>query len=182
VRLAVLDAAAELLVEGGMSAATIEGIAARAGVSKVTIYKWWPTSGHVALDSFFTRTRDTIAVDPDATLQASLIAQLDALCALFRDTASGPLMREVVAVAQADPDVREALEQRWLRPRRAVAMGLLAEAAERGELRAGIDVEAVTDQLFAPVYYRLLLGHAPLREGLATTLVGQLLSGLLPRN
>jgi AcrR family transcriptional regulator len=182
VRLAVLDAAAELLAEGGMSAATIEGIAARAGVSKVTIYKWWPSCGHVALDSFFTRTRDTIAVDPEASLEASLTAQLDALCALFRDTASGSLMGELIAVAQADPDVREALEERWLRPRRAVATRLLTEAAQGGELRAGIDLEAVTDQLFAPVYYRLLLGHAPLSEGLAATLVGQLLSGLRPRN
>jgi hypothetical protein len=88
----------------------------------------------------------------------------------------------LIAVAQADPDVREALEERWLRPRRAVATRLLTEAAQDGELRAGIDLEAVTDQLFAPVYYRLLLGHAPLSEGLAATLVGQLLSGLRPRN
>ena len=182
VRLAVLDAAADLLVEGGMSAATIEGIAARAGVSKVTIYKWWPTCGHVALDSFFTRTRDTIAVDPDASLADSLTAQLDALCALFRDAASGRLMRELAAVAQDDPDVRDALEERWLRPRRAVAMRLLTEAAEGGELRADIDVEAVVDQLFAPVYHRLLFGHAPLRDGLAATLVGQPLTGLRPRN
>jgi AcrR family transcriptional regulator len=119
VRLAVLDAAADLLVEGGMSAATLEGIAARAGVSKATIYKWWPTRGHVALDSFFTRTRDTIAVDPDASLADSLTVQLQALCALFRDTASGRLMRELAAFAQNDPDVRDALEEHWLRPRRA---------------------------------------------------------------
>jgi len=182
VRLAVLDAAADLLVEGGMSAATIEGIAARAGVSKATIYKWWPTRGHVALDSFFTRTRDTIAVDPDASLADSLTVQLQALCALFRDTASGRLMRELAAFAQNDPDVRDALEEHWLRPRRAVAMRLVTEAAERGELRADIDVEAVVDQLFAPVYHRLLFGHAPLCEGLAAALVGQLLTGLRPRN
>ncbi|MCU1490585.1 MAG: hypothetical protein JWM85_1990, partial [Acidimicrobiaceae bacterium] len=42
-RLAILEAAADLLIEGGLHAATIEAIAARAGVSKVTIYKWWPT-------------------------------------------------------------------------------------------------------------------------------------------
>ncbi|HKS49969.1 MAG TPA: TetR/AcrR family transcriptional regulator [Amycolatopsis sp.] len=181
VRLAVLDATADLLTEGGLPAATIERIAARAGVSKATIYKWWPTRGHVVLDSFFTRTRDTIAVDPDASLADSLTAQLDALSALFRDTPLGRLMRELAAVAQGDADVRDALEKRWLRPRRAVTVRLLREAAERGELRAEIDLEVVADQLWAPIYHRLLFGHAPLRDGLAADLVGQLLTGLLPR-
>lgn len=177
-RTAVLDAAADLLLEGGMAAATMEGVAARAGVSKATVYKWWPSRGHLALDAFFTRTRDTMAVDEGATLAEALTAQVDALCTLFRDTPSGPLMRELAAAAQADPDVRDAADQRWLRPRRRVAAGLLADAVARGELRADTDVEAAVDQVFAPVYHRLLYGHAPLREGLAATLVGQLLAGL----
>jgi hypothetical protein len=40
----------------------------------------------------------------------------------------------------------------------------------------------VVDQLFAPVYHRLLFGHAPLREGLAAALVGQLFTDRRPRN
>ncbi|HEX3791878.1 MAG TPA: TetR/AcrR family transcriptional regulator [Pseudonocardiaceae bacterium] len=178
VRLAVLDAAADLLIEGGMAAATIEGIAARAGVSKATIYKWWPSRGHLALDSFFTRTMDTIVVNPEDSLAASLTAQLDALCVLFRDTPSGRLMRELAAAAQGDPEVRTALEENWLRPRRTVGAGLLTDAVRRGELRADVDVDAAVDQLFAPVYHRLLFGYAPLRDGLAGVLVAQLLSGL----
>ena len=54
-RLAILEAAADLLVEGGLGAATIEAVAARAGVSKVTIYKWWPSRGAVAVDAYFHR-------------------------------------------------------------------------------------------------------------------------------
>jgi hypothetical protein len=49
---------------------------------------------------------------------------------------------------------------------------------ERGELDPRIDLAAAVDQLFAPVYYRLLLGHEPLHDGLAATLTGQLLNGL----
>ena len=38
-RLAILEAAADIMMESGFAATTIESIAARAGVSKVTIYK-----------------------------------------------------------------------------------------------------------------------------------------------
>jgi AcrR family transcriptional regulator len=178
VRLAILAAAADLLIEGGMAAATMEGIAARAGVSKATIYKWWPSRGQLALDSFFNRTKDSIAVDRSLPLAAALITQLDALCTLFRDTPSGALMRELAAAAQADPDVREALEERWLRPRRAVGRRLLADAVARGELPVRLDLEVTLDQLYAPIYHRLLFGHQPLGRDLPARLVAQALPGL----
>ncbi|HEV7974090.1 TetR/AcrR family transcriptional regulator [Amycolatopsis sp.] len=179
-RLAVLDAAADLLIEGGMAAATMEAIAARAGVSKATIYKWWPSRGHVALDSFFTRTKPTMAVEAGATLEDTLIAQVGALAGLLRDPATASLMRETVAVAQTDPDIRSALDTRWLRPRRAAVEGVLRDAAERGEIRADVDFAAAMDQLFGPLYYRLLFRHEPLDERLAETLVRQMLAGLSP--
>src|SRR4051794_13224180 len=40
VRAGVLAAAAELLFEGGLPAVTFEKVAARAGASKTTLYKW----------------------------------------------------------------------------------------------------------------------------------------------
>jgi AcrR family transcriptional regulator len=174
----VLDAAADLLIEGGMAAATMEAIAARAGVSKATIYKWWPSRGHVALDSFFTRTKASMQTEPGATLTETLIAQVSALAGLLRDPATASLMRETVAVAQTDPDIRSALDTQWLRPRRAAVERVLREAAERGEIRSDVDVAVAMDQLFAPLYYRLLFRHEPLDDRLAETLVRQMLSGL----
>jgi len=180
-RAAVLDAAAELLVADGMDAVTMEAIAARAQVSKATVYKWWPSPAHVVLESFFSRTTHTIAVDPALPLAEQLTAQLASLAALFRDTDSGPLMADLVAAAQADPEIRAALDEHWLRPRRLVGARLVAVAVARGELDAGTDLAVAVDQLFAPVYHRLLLGHEPLHDALAATLVRQLLAGLSAR-
>jgi AcrR family transcriptional regulator len=174
----VLDAAADLLIEGGLGAATMEAIAARAGVSKATVYKWWPSRAHVALDSFFIRTKPTMAVESGASLAEALVGQLDSLLKLFLDPATGSLMREVVALAQTDPDLRAALSSRWLRPRRAIVEGLLRDAIDRGEIRPGTDLPAAMDQLFGPLYYRLLFGHEPLTASLAATLVDQVLTGL----
>ncbi|MGP4043814.1 TetR/AcrR family transcriptional regulator [Streptomyces sp. 2A115] len=180
VRAAVLEAAADLLISGGINAVTMEAIAARARVSKATVYKWWPTRAHVMLESLFSRTQDTVAVDTDAPLAAVLVSQVGALARLFRDTAAGPLMADLIAAAQADPDIRQALEEHWIRPRRDIAAHLLHDAVGRGELIPDTDVPVAVDQLFAPVYHRLLLGHEPLTEELATVLVGQLLAGLRP--
>jgi AcrR family transcriptional regulator len=180
-RAAVLEAAAELLVSGGVDAVTMEAIANRAQVSKATLYKWWPSRAHVMLESLFSRTTHTMAVDESASLAEVLTSQLDSLTRLFRDTESGPLMADLVAAAQADSDIRAALEAQWLRPRRQVSTGLLQAAVERGELDPRTNVAVAIDQLYAPVYHRLLLGHEPLHEGLAATLVDQLLNGLRPR-
>jgi AcrR family transcriptional regulator len=180
-RAAILAAAAELLVSGGIDAVTMEAIAARARVSKSTIYKWWPSRAHVILESFFNRARHTMAVDENASLQEVLTAQVTSLARLFRDSDAGPLMADLMAASQADPDIRAALDEQWLRPRRQIGASLLRAGMERGELDAGIDIAAAVDQIFAPVYYRLLLGHEPLHDALAATLVRQVLDGLRTR-
>jgi AcrR family transcriptional regulator len=177
-RAAVLAAATDLLVSGKIDAVTMEAIAARSGVSKSTIYKWWPSRAHVILESFFNRARHTMAVDENASLQEVLTSQVLSLIRLFRDSDAGPLMADLMAASQADPDIRAALEQQWLRPRRQISASLLRAGIERGELRQGTDIEAAVDQLYAPVYYRLLLGHEPLNDALAAAIVGQILDGL----
>jgi AcrR family transcriptional regulator len=180
-RAAVLAAATDLLVSGQIDAVTMEAIAARSGVSKSTIYKWWPSRAHVILESFFNRARYTIAVDENASLREVLTSQVLSLIRLFRDSDAGPLMADLMAASQADPDIRAALEEQWLRPRRQVSAGLLRAGIERGELDSGTDIEAAVDQLYAPVYYRLLLRHEPLPDALAAALVGQVLDGLQVR-
>src|SRR5664280_2537029 len=79
-RLAVLEAAADLLVEGGLAAATIEAVAARAQVSKVTIYKWWPSRGSVAVDAYFHRYRQTDEFEDTGDLTSDPVAGTPAAC------------------------------------------------------------------------------------------------------
>ncbi|HEU5416305.1 MAG TPA: TetR/AcrR family transcriptional regulator [Streptosporangiaceae bacterium] len=177
-RQAILAAAGDLMLSGGLGAATMDAIAARAGVSKATIYKWWPSRGAVALDGFLDRVAGTLALPEGLSVSEALTWQINALVTLFRDTTAGPLMRALVAAAQSDPDIARSLRERWLAPRRAVAQEVLRAGIERGELRADIDIEAVLDELFAPVYYRLFFGHGPLAEDLAATLAAQLVSGI----
>ncbi len=179
-RLAVLEACADLLIEGGLGAASIEAIAARAGVSKVTIYKWWPSRGSVAVDAFFHRYRQTIDFPDTGDLAADLTGQIRLLITAFQGRA-GSIMAELIGQAQSDPALAETLRSRWLEPRRDASTAVLRRAVERSEIRDDTDIAVVLDQLYAPLYYRLTMQHEPLTADLADKLVHTLLEGLRPR-
>lgn len=177
-RLAILAAAGDLMLEGGINAATMEAIAERAGVSKATIYKWWPSRGAVALDGFLAQAQETLSIPEELSTKEALRYQVRALVRLFRDTPSGPLMRALASQAECDVEIARALRERWLAPRRAVTAEILRAGIADGELRPDIDIAAVSDQLFAPIYHRLIFGHAPLHDELADQLVDQAMYGL----
>jgi AcrR family transcriptional regulator len=179
-RLAILEAGADLLLDGGLAATTIEGIAARAGVSKVTIYKWWPTRGAVAIDSYFHRYRQTISFDDTGDLARDLSRQVLTLIDAFRGRA-GEVMAELIGQAQSDPDLAETLRTKWIEPRREASSALVQRAVDRGEIDPGTDIQVLLDQIYGPIYFRLTLRHQPLDRALAATLVRTALDGVRPR-
>ena len=177
-RVAVLTAAGDLLLEGGLGAAHIEAIASRAGVSKATIYKWWPNRGAVVLDGLLERVRHSLAIPEGLGTVAALEFQISELVAVFGDPAVASAIRAITSEAQSDPELARAVRERWLAPRRAVTAAVLTDGVSAGDLPADLDVELVMDQLYGPLYFRLLYGHGPLPDDLAPRLVGQLLHGV----
>ena len=97
---------------------------------------------------------------------------------LFSNGPAGPLMRALAADAQSQPEIAQALRERWLGPRRALAAAAIVRGIDRGELRPDVDLAATLDMLFAPIYYRLLFSHEPLDEEFASRLIGQVLQGI----
>ena len=178
-RQAVLKAAAELLVDGGMAAVTMEAVAARAGVSKVTVYKWWPSRGAVAVDAYFDHYRQTIVFEDTGDVAQDLQRQMKVMLRAFSGRA-GAIMAELIGQAQSDPALRETLRERWISPRREATLLVLRRAIERGQLRGDLDLEAFMDELYAPLYFRLMLQHQPLDQQLPATLVAQALAGARP--
>lgn len=178
-RLAILDAAADLLVEGGFTAATMEAVAARAGVSKVTIYKWWPSRGAVAVEAYFHRFRPVMPPRDSGDLVRDMTGQLGDMVDAFRSR-PGEILAELIGAAQTDPHLAEVLRARWIQPRRDVAVAMFRRAIEANELRADLDIEAALDQLFGPLYFRLLVRHLPLDDDLPAALVRTFLDGARP--
>ncbi len=162
-RRAVLDAAADLAFEGAADAG-IDAIAARAGVSRTTVYKWWPSAAAVLLEGLLDRVHGTIETPESVTTREALRHHLAGLVALVRDTSAGPLIRRLTAASVTDAAVARALVDQWLGPRREAVMELLDEGVRRGEVRVGLDHDDVADVLFAPIYYRLIYVHQPITD------------------
>lgn len=169
-RHAILDAATDLALAGGC-VPTVDAVASRAGVSRTTIYKWWPSSAAVLAEGLLDRFHESIEFDDALPVREALTLQVGALVSLLRDTPAGQLVRQLLAAAASDREVGVAMLERWLDPRRATAEHHLERGVRQGGVRADVDTALVVDVLFAPVYHRLVWGHAPLEDGLARQVV-----------
>lgn len=118
------------------------------------------------------------AAPPDTgDVYADFAAHLRLVVSRFRDGNHGRAIADLLAEAQHEPSVAAAFRDRWLASRRAAGRERLFIAQEAGQVRRNVDLEALLDVLYAPIYYRLLSGHAPLDDRLADELVHIALSG-----
>jgi len=178
VRRDVLQAAGDLLFDEGMAAFTIDKVAQRSGSSKMTIYKWWPSKGALALDGYFHRVEAELRFPDTGNIQTDLRTQLHAFRHVLRDTPAGRVIAELIGQAQSDPDLKAAYLQRYSSPRRAMAVAAMEKAKIRGQLRATLDPETVVDQLWGACYHRLLLPDQPLTKKFVNALLDNLFGGI----
>jgi AcrR family transcriptional regulator len=178
-RLAILDATTELLLEHGLAGASMDAVAERAGVSKATIYRWWPSKETLALDAVY---RAWTGVEPQQCDTGSLRGDLRALllpwARRLRARPYGRVIAAFVTEAQNDPAFEEQYRTRFVEPRREQGRAAFARAASRGEIPTDIDVDVALDLLYGPLYHRLLHRHAPLSDHFVTEVVDAVLRSL----
>jgi AcrR family transcriptional regulator len=179
---AILAAALDLLASRGLAAMSIEEVAARAGVSKATIYRRWPSKRLLALDAFVGSFREQQPLPDTGTLRGDLIAALTAWIRAVTGTSMGPLLTGLIAEAQHDPSLRTAFRERVLEPLRIQHRVMLDRAIARGEIPATVDREVVLDLFFGAALHRLLLGHLPLTDEFIREMVDVILDGIRPRS
>ena len=178
VREEILDASAELLFDEGMAGFTIEKVANVSGASKMTIYKWWPSKGALALDGYFHRVDPELVFPDTGDIEADLRTQLHSFLRVICHSPAGRVIGELIGQAQSDPDLKAAYLARYSGPRRAKAVAAIETAKARGQLRANLDPETVVDQLWGACYHRLLLPDQPLTDEFVDALVDNLFHGI----
>lgn len=179
VRAEVLAASGRLLLEEGMGAFTIERVAAMSGASKVTIYKWWPSKGALALDGYFHAARQQLEFPDTGNIEADLTTQVRAFIALLRGPA-GRVIAELIGQSQTDSELSRVFRERYSGPRRELAVAALRTAQERRQIRQDVDPEVVIDQLWGAGYHRLLIPNQDLTDEFARALVHNIIVGLRP--
>ncbi|MGW2343926.1 TetR/AcrR family transcriptional regulator [Streptomyces sp. NPDC001661] len=161
---AVLRAARELVAELGYHKVTMERIAARAGVAKMTLYRWWPNKAAVITEAVTDQLApgpqpDTGSVREDARAH---VADLVRTLTLLGDPSvvAGALVERGEA---GRAELRDLLVA-WSEP----GAALLRRGIERGELPTGLDAAAVIDSWLGYALYRVVfLESAPTEADLA---------------
>jgi AcrR family transcriptional regulator len=174
----ILEATRQLLIEQGVHGLTVEGVAARAGMAKTTIYRRYRSKHELALAVLLDMVRQVVAVEDAGDTRAELIAFVDGAVRVLESTLMGRVMRGLVSDFATDPELGEAFREQVVSVRMNEVKRLVAQGVERGDLRPGLDPELVHDLLFGPVYYRLLLSGAPLDDRLAERIVDAVLPGI----
>jgi AcrR family transcriptional regulator len=180
-RLAILEAAAELALDRGLAAVSMDAVAERAGVSKATIYRWWRTKETLALDALYHEWAGVPQPKDTGSLREDLLSLLRPWA---KEAVRRPYSRVIaalIATAQTDPVFGRQYRERFVEPRREAGRTIFRRAIAGGEIPPDTDIEVALDLLYGPVYHRLLHGHAPLTDRFVRDVVDATLLGILPR-
>jgi AcrR family transcriptional regulator len=178
-RIAVLEAADDLLVERGLAGVTIEGIATRAQVAKQTIYRWWTSKTDILFDALVSDAEEHFTPPDRGDLGSDLRDQLRQLAVFLTATDAGAVWRALAGQAQLDPAVAARFRAEFTVPQRERERSILVRARQRGELPETADIDLAVDELVGPVYYRVLISGEPVPPEFTDALVRRYLEANL---
>jgi AcrR family transcriptional regulator len=170
----LLEATLQLAGEVGMYGMSMDDLAQRAGVSKATIYRRWPSKEALVLDAFAHAIRPFDPIDT-GTARGDLVVYLTELGRRLETGRTSDVLPDLISASVRDVALRESLDE-WVRHRRQPLTAILGRAVQRGELAGDTDLDTIIDALIGAFTYRRLLSHAPLDDDF----VARLLATVLP--
>lgn len=156
----LLEATLALAGELGINGMSMDDVAQRAGASKATIYRRWPSKEALVLDAMRHGMRPFDQIDT-GSLRDDLDEYLHELADRMSNGKSSDVLPHLIEVSINDPALRESLDD-YVRYRRRPLTAILRRGVERGELTDDTDIETMVDALIGPFVYRRLLSHASL--------------------
>jgi AcrR family transcriptional regulator len=176
---AIMDAVHALLQEKSVRDLTMEAIAKRAKVGKPTLYKWWPSKAALVLAMFNERLAGADHSPAARSAEAALRARVRKLIASLKGD-FGKVMADLIAEGQSEPAVLRDLFDQHVSVRRRAAVADVRRGQAAGEIAADVDPELMIDGMIGPIYFRLLMQHAPLTQEFGQAIVSQVLRGVRP--
>lgn len=172
---AILESAYALMATTGLAATSIDAIARRSSVSKMTIYKWWPSREALLIDAFLNQAAQLLPLTgtgaPAARLRRHAAAYTEALLGEF-----GKVQLAVVSECISKTGSAELFYERYLNFRRNALIALIAAAQQDGSIRASGAPADLYDAIFGSLFYRYVFGIRPLSPAFARNLVDTILA------
>lgn len=176
---AVLQATLELAAELPYARLSMEGIAARAGVGKHTVYRRWPSKGAVVLDALLS-LQPKLSYPYTGSVVDDLRQQMQTGMDLLSQPRFAALYTALLGEVQQDPALAEAFRERWLKPLADATRARLQAAQRQGQLTPSIDVNVMIAMLYGPLYYRILVTADRYDAAFLDALLNAAFSGLRP--
>jgi AcrR family transcriptional regulator len=173
-REAILEAALRLVDEVGFSGLTVEGIAARAGCGKQTIYRWWPSKFDVLFEAVAAKADLRVTIADHGSYAADLRAFLADTYRLTSHPRVAEALRGLMVQAQVDEEFGERFRHAFLQRRRDALAVVLDRAQRRGDLPARPSPRTTLDIVFGTLWYRVMATRDPLDEALGEDLLAVL--------
>lgn len=176
---AILTAAIALVREVGYDAVTMDGIAARAGVGKATVYRRWAGKETLVADGIERIVAGFPAPDT-GTVRGDLAVVMRYTMAMYADPATTALLSALVAAMARSAPIADAVRRGFVGRWRDVVTAALERGVARGELRADADLALAIELIAGPLFHRFLITGGAVDEALAHGVVDVVLRGLAP--
>ena len=172
-----MDAVQALLQATSVRDLTMEAVAKQAGVGKPTLYKWWPSKAALVLAFFNERLALAVPDTDERTFEGAIRYRVLRLIGEYKGQL-GRITAELVAEGQSDHAILKDFYDRHVIVRRAQVISIIEQAKASGELRPETNAEVLVDEIFGPIYYRLILRIQPFDEAWGDQLIDQVLCGV----
>lgn len=163
-RRAILEAFRELLIDGGFARLRLEHVAARAGVSKATIYRRWASKEELAIELLHELAAPFLAIPNSGDTRAELVSVAQSCIGRLTESDFGPVVRAMLCEIAANPGVGDQFRAVVVEARRDEVRDVIERGIARGDLSASTNLDIATELLIGPIYFRLAFGGALDRE------------------
>jgi AcrR family transcriptional regulator len=173
---AILESAYALMASTGLAATTIDAVARHSGVSKMTIYKWWPSREALLIDAFLRHAAQMLPLPPASSGSPAARARRHA--AAYAEALQGEFGKVQLAVISeciSKTGSAELFYARYLQFRRDALVEMIALGQHDGSILAEGPAEDLYDAIYGSLFYRYVFGIAPITPSYARNLVDLIL-------
>lgn len=176
---AILASAYAIMAEHGLAAATFDAVARHSKVSKMTIYKWWPSREALLIDAFLNEAAAILSVEGEGTplnrLSEHAASYVDALAGDF-----GKVQLAVIAECIAHTGSAAIFSERYLGQRREAIVRTIAAGQADGSIAPDEPPGDLYDRIYGTLFYQYVFGFRPLSRDYARHLVASVLTSRRP--
>lgn len=173
---AILESAYRLMAIEGLASTSIDAVARDSGVSKMTIYKWWPSREALLIDAFLRQAQTMVPLSERGgavtRITKHACAYVEALNSDF-----GKVQLAVIAECIAGTGSAKIFSERYLGIRRNVTLDIIKKGQQDGSIVASEAAGDLYDRIYGTLFYQYVFEFRTLTKDYARKLVKAVLSG-----